>query len=93
MPLDFTKLNDPAWREKMRLEREAEEAKVEALERKLRDALEICLPAIETLSETERSLVRNCRTRLNMYLLPSDKQQKWLLDIAARLQPQPGAQA
>ncbi len=85
MPLDFSKLNDPAWKEKMRLEREAEDAAREALDLKLREALDTCLEAIETLAENERSLVRNCRTRLNTYLLPSEKQQKWLHDIAARL--------
>ncbi len=88
MPLDFSKLNDPAWKEKMRLEREAEDAAREALERKLREALDVCLADIETLAENERSLVRNCRTRLNTYLLPSEKQQSWLLDIAARLAAQ-----
>ncbi len=88
MPLDFSKLNDPAWKEKMRLEREAEDAAREALELKLREALDVCLAELETLAENERSLVRNCRTRLNTYLLPSEKQQKWLLDIAARLAAQ-----
>jgi hypothetical protein len=83
--VDFTKLNDPAWREKMRLEREAEQAKAAAHEKVLRRALNVCLEACETLPSNERSLVRNCQQRLNTYLPLSEKQEKWLLDIAARV--------
>lgn len=87
MPIDFKKLNDPVWREEQRKLREAEEAEREAIERQLRDAVDICLDAHESLSEAERSLVRNCRMLLNTFRTPSEKQQKWLLDIAKKHQP------
>lgn len=88
MALDFAKLNDPAWREQVRLEREAEQEKAQAHEKKLRQAVNLCLEANETLTENERSLVRNCRTRLNACSPVSASQEKWLLDIAKRVREQ-----
>jgi len=85
MGIDFTKLNDPVWREKMRQEREAEEAKAAVHEKMLRRELNICLEACETLESNKRSLVRNCQTRLNTYLPLSEKQESWLLDIAKKV--------
>jgi hypothetical protein len=85
MPIDFARLNDPAVREQMRVEREAAEAKAEAHEKMLRRELNICLESSETLEQNERSLVRNCQQRLNTYLPLSDKQEKWMLDIAKRV--------
>lgn len=82
--VDFTKLNDPVWREARRLEREAEEAKREAHDKKLRAAVELGLQRDEHLTEKERSLVRNCRMRLNTFGTVTEPQEKWLLDIAAR---------
>lgn len=83
--VDFSKLRDPVWQEKVRKEREAEEAAREAHDKMLRDAVDVCLTAHESLAEGERSLVRNCRTRLNTYLSLSEKQEKWLLDITKRV--------
>jgi hypothetical protein len=85
MGVDFKKLNDPVWREQMRVEREAAEAKAAAHEKMLRRELNLCQEACETLAENERSLVRNCQQRLNSYLPLSEKQEKWLLDIASRV--------
>ncbi len=91
MPIDFKKLTDPVWLEEQRKLREEEEARIEALDKKLRDAVEVCMDAYEKLSPSERSLVRNCRTGLLTYRPLSEKQQKWLFDIAKKHQTQPEA--
>jgi hypothetical protein len=83
--VDFSKLRDPEWQAQARREREEAEALREAHDKKLKAAVELCLIASESLAENERSLVRNCRMRLNTYQAVSDKQEKWLLDIAAKL--------
>lgn len=80
--IDFAKLSDPEWQAQARKESEEAAAKAQAHEKMLRRELDICLEAYETLTETERSLVRNCQSRLNSYQLLSQKQEKWLLDIA-----------
>lgn len=85
--LDFKKLTDPAFIEQSRLEREAEDRAREAHEKRLRDMVEACLQD-ERLTEKEASLARSVRMRLNMYLLPSEAQEKWLTDIARRLAPE-----
>ena len=84
MPIDFKKLTDPVWLEEQRKLREEEEARMAELDKKLRDAVEVCMDAYESLSASERSLVRNCRTGFLTYRTPSEKQQKWLLDIAKK---------
>jgi hypothetical protein len=84
--VDFAKLRDPEWQAKVRQEREAEEAQREAHDKKLRAAVELCMMKSEDLAENERSLVRNCRMRLNTYQAVSEKQEKWLLDVALREQ-------
>lgn len=87
--IDFKKLNDPEWQAKVRAEREKEEAEREAIEKRHREAVDTCMEAYDSLSEKERSLVRNCRTRLNTYLMLSDPQVKWLLDIESRVKVKP----
>lgn len=82
---DFTKLNDPEWQAQARKEREEQEAKAAAHQKVLRSALNVCFIVVEALAQNERSLVRNCEARLNRYELLSDKQEKWLLDIADRV--------
>ena len=84
MPIDFKKLSDPVWQAEQRKLRESEEARREAIDRQLRDAVDICLIAYESLSAEERSLVHNCRLQLNTCRTLSEKQQKWLLDIAKK---------
>lgn len=84
--VDFSKLLDPEWQASARKEREEAQSLHEAHERKLRAAVELCLIVSESLHESERSLVRNCRMRLNSFQAVSEKQEKWLLDIAAREQ-------
>ncbi|WP_420213459.1 hypothetical protein ACN8ZM_40310 (plasmid) [Burkholderia aenigmatica] len=85
--IDFAKLKDPEHRARVRQEIDEQQAKAEAHEKMLRRELAVCLEALdyEMLREDERSLVRNCRTRLNSYLQLSEKQEKWLLDIAKRV--------
>lgn len=86
--IDFEKLRDPAWQEEYRKKREAEEAAATAKERQLRAAIRICLDSVDSLSDKERSLVNSTNSRLNSFLLVSEKQEKWLLDIASRFTPE-----
>lgn len=83
--VDFSKMLDPEWQAQRRREREEDEARRDAHDKKLRAAVELCLMVVEDLAENERSLIRNCRMRLNTYQVVSDKQEKWLLDIATRV--------
>lgn len=82
--VDFAKLRDPEWQAKFRAEQEAEQARIEARDKMLRAAVELGLQRDEHLNEKERSLVRNCRMRLNTFGSVTEAQEKWLLDIAAR---------
>ncbi|MBK3780408.1 hypothetical protein G3A43_09175 [Paraburkholderia aspalathi] len=82
--VDFKKLMDPAHQEQMRIEREAEQARAEEHEKKLRGWLNTVDEHVEELAEKERSFIRNCRFRLNSFLLLSEPQEKWLKDIAAK---------
>jgi predicted component of type VI protein secretion system len=82
--LDFKKLEDPAFQEQLRIEREAQEAESAARTAKQKEAVSICLGHIEELADTERGLVRNCQQRLSTYGVISDKQETWLFDIAKR---------
>lgn len=87
MPLDFSKLKDPVWRDERRREREAEEARVEAQTQKQRHAVDRCDEHYEELTAAERSLVNNVRHRLNTWQPLTEKQETWLLDIAKRFPP------
>lgn len=82
--VDFAKLRDPEWQAKFRAEQAAEQDRIEARDKKLRAAVELGLQRDEHLNEKERSLVRNCRMRLNTFGSVTEPQEKWLLDIAAR---------
>ena len=86
MPLDFKKLNDPAFREEMRREREAEEAAAAA--QFLADKwLTLHLEQVrDQLDGRERDLMASVRTRLQMQVGPTPPQRKWMLDIARRKQ-------
>lgn len=86
MAFDFNKLSDPAYLAAQKAAREAEAAAREAVEAQQKEALERCLEQIETLSERERAFVRSCRTRMGMCLDLSEKQAKWLADIAKRFE-------
>lgn len=93
MALDFKKLSDPAYIAEQKAAREAEEAAREAVQSEQAAQLDRCLENIETLSERERSFVRSCRTRMGMCLDLSEKQAKWLADIAKRFEAAPAEQA
>lgn len=86
MPLDFKKLRDPAYIAEQKTAREAEAAAREALQRAQMAQLDRCMEYIETLSERERSFIRSCRTRTGMHLDLSERQAKWLADIAKRFE-------
>lgn len=83
--VDFAKLRDPAVMAEIRAKLDAEQDAIEARDKLLRGAVELGLQLYETLAEGERSLVSNCRTRLATYQTVTEKQEKWLLDIATRL--------
>lgn len=89
MALDFKKLSDPAYIAEQKTASEAEAAAREALQRAQMEQLDRCTENIETLSERERSFVRSCRTRMGMCLDLSEKQAKWLADIAKRFEQAP----
>ena len=93
MALDFKKLSDPGYIAEQKAAREAEEAAREAVQNAQAAQLERCTENIETLSERERSFVRSCRTRMGMCLDLSEKQAKWLADIAKRVEGAPAEQA
>lgn len=92
MAFDFKKLSDPAYLAEQRAAREVEEAAREAVQNAQAAQLERCAENIETLSERERSFVRSCRTRMGMFLDLSEKQAKWLADIAKRFEGAPAEQ-
>lgn len=93
MPLDFKKLRDPAYIAEQKTAREAEAAAREALQRAQMAQLDRCMEHIETLSERERSFIRSCRTRTGMHLDLSERQAKWLADIAKRFEDETAIQA
>ncbi len=88
--IDFTKLNDPEYKAKLKAERDAEDAKQEALDKEISEKLSVLEEHIEQLSDKERSFFRSVRRRYGL----SGPQKKWLDDIAARFHPntdKPGA--
>ncbi len=87
MAIDFNKLNDPEWRAKVRAEEDAKQALLKEREDKLRQAVHTGLDQYERLSEKERSLIDSVRYRLNTFGLVSEAQEKWLMEIAARVDP------
>lgn len=82
--IDFSKLNDPAEREKSRLAHEAESQRLDAIEAEQRAAIELCERHVDELSDKERSLVYSARFALARTSVLSTGQDKWLRDIAAR---------
>ncbi len=92
--IDFTKLNDPEYKAKLKAERDAEDAKQEALDKEISEKLSVLEEHIEQLSDKEHSFFRSVRQRHLMWLDLSGPQKKWLDDIAARFHPntdKPGA--
>lgn len=85
MPIDFSLLNDPAWQAKVHREQEARQEEQAARDKRLREAVNVCLSSEEELSEKERSLVRSCNLRINSFLIVTEPQEKWLCDIAERI--------
>lgn len=81
---DFQRLRDPEVLAKLRAEREAEETAREAVKQLHRDQIQRCLDHYEALPKHEREFVLSCRTRTGLWLDLTEKQAKWLSDIAAR---------
>lgn len=86
MPIDFTKLSDPVYQAARKAEREEESRRYEAKQQEIKILLNQCLDAVETMPERERSFIRSCQRRISTYLPLSEAQEKWLRDIAAKLE-------
>lgn len=84
--LDFKKLMDPEWLAQARAEREAESARLEELERRQRAAIELCLEAYDSLTPSQKSLVRTCQTAPVLTKAQSD----WLFIIESQVQKRLG---
>lgn len=83
--LDFKALMDPEVQAELRAQREVEQAKQEAQDKKIRELVDRCMEHIETLPERDRSLVRSCRHLIITSRAVSAAQEKWLRDIISRL--------
>ncbi|TXI25560.1 MAG: hypothetical protein E6Q67_00800 [Roseateles sp.] len=87
MPIDFSKLRDPAFQAAAKREREDEQRRLKETEHELNAMLEKCLDAYDQLPVNERSFISSCRTRLSTYLPLSQAQEAWLRDISQRIDP------
>lgn len=86
--VDFTKLMDPEYMAQLAREREAEELALEAKIKSQKKAAQVCAENIELMTENERSFVRSVRTALSSYRMLTPAQDKWLMDLAMRFEPQ-----
>jgi len=82
--IDFKKLSDAAYQAELRAAREAEERAREATDTLQREQIQRCLDHYDSLPAKEREFIMSCRTRTGLWLPLSDRQAKWLADIAAR---------
>lgn len=85
MPIDFKKLLDPVHQEQASREREAREAEQEAKDRKVREAVTLLHQQAhyDGLTDMERQFVRSCRMSVSLFRPLTDKQERWLFDLAA----------
>lgn len=86
--VDFAKLRDPEYVAQLAREREAEELALETKIKSQKKAAQVCAENIELMSEKERSFVRNVRMALSTYRALTPAQEKWLMDLAMRFEPQ-----
>lgn len=97
--VDFKKMleesRDPAYQAKRQAERDAEQARIEAKDKAISDAITLLTnhDVFETLPEKEQGLVRNCRSLVGRYFPLTEPQEKWLFDIAKRNGYQPATAA
>lgn len=83
--VDFAKLNDPVFRAEQAKIREQREAEQAAQDKKRNDAIELCRTNEGKLSQRELEFLRSVENSIFVYSRsPSEKQLKWLMDIAAR---------
>ena len=86
--VDFTKLNDPVWRAQQAELRKQEEEAQAAREKKVSDAMTLCQRNEDALTSVESGFIRSLHSQIVMFFRqPTDKQEKWLFDIAARFAP------
>ena len=86
MAIDFKKLSDPAYRAEAKARREAEEAQREAEDKRIREAVDLCMRNADSLPDADRRFVYSVHCQLNSFSILSDKQLKWLHDVADRIQ-------
>ncbi len=91
--IDFKKLSDPAYQAEQRAAREAEDKAREALDALQREQIDRCLDNYDSLPQKEREFVLSCRMRTGRWLPLTEKQSKWLSDIAARFAETKGGAA
>jgi formiminotetrahydrofolate cyclodeaminase len=87
--IDFKRLNDPILREKMRVERLAEEERIEAETQKISEALDVIRDGFDALSEKDRKFFISVRASFSVVPVLSEPQKKWLFDIVERLMAKP----
>lgn len=87
MPIDFNKLIDPAYIAEMKQQREKDEAEQTAFQDKCRNAIRLCEANYDALTPKEGEFVLSLRNSMVLYFkIPSEKQQKWLFDLAGRFE-------
>lgn len=87
--VDFAKLRDPAFLSEVRARIAKEEAEQAKTEEEIREAFKKCSDHEHALTDIERRFVNDTERFFRIYSRPlTDKQQKWLKDIAARFQTQ-----
>ena len=84
--VDFNKLMDPEFQEQVRQERAAEAAAQEAHSKRIDEQMRLVDRAYDSLAPREQEFVRSMRRLRSRRGTPSEKQLKWLGDIAARHQ-------
>lgn len=84
--VDFKKLMDPALQEKARQERAEQAQAQEEKSKRISEQMRLADQAYDGLSQRDQEFVRSMRRLRSRWLEPSEKQLKWLADIAARYQ-------
>ncbi len=86
MPIDFTKLSDPVWMAEAQEKRAQKEAALEEKEAKVKAALNLfsCEAAYSRLTEKEQAFIKSCEKLLRLLQPLTEKQEKWLFDLAAK---------
>lgn len=90
MPIDFKKLSSPEFKAAVAADSQRRREESEAKDRKVRGALDVVHghEAYETMKTDERRFINNARSLYSQGRLLSEKQEKWLFDLASGIQPE-----